>query len=521
MNRTVLFLAALAVTAMSPPASAAPGSKAEYWNRLSAVPPRSAEAFADLGEWCRGQGLEAEALQCLERALEIDSDCERARTALGYRRHGAGWRKDGEPASGYPRSKPSSASLRLPPVKPPAVTGAAPPAAEPALPAAGPAPAQPGQPPPPEPEAAPAAPAAVPEAPPAQPAPPEAQPEAVKVAPPPARGGTSSGATAKPQVEAFTEAIEAKKAWAKSAGERIAASFFTFEDADFLVHSTLPASSREMKLLLGNLRSARKAVAAVIGAGAGTRIWPAKLQLFLLKSEPELERFATMVDRMPSGKSPEGLYTVPGAHTVVLNPESSALWRVVGETSLDFLNGSDRWVPWWLTDGIGQLLLAQSPEGQKGQHYPRTLRYAADVIKAEGDALKIFNLLETPEYKDKDQTKNLALALSLVDFLFNKVSRGGFQNLIKAIKSDAAPAPPATDSKSKEEFNAFHLSFIAFQEATLESCFRTKVPTLGERWKLYALQVAEQLKAEDAAKEKEDAQKAQKKGQGKGKGKGG
>lgn len=501
-NPTCFVALCVLASLLARDACAADG-KSEYYARLAAVPPRSAEAHVQLAEWCRKAGLEGEALECFQKAVSIDSDCEMARAALGYRRYGTGWLKEGEKAPGF--SGPASAPH-------PASSGVAPSARAPAREASAadttklesPATAAP------EPSGAPAAPQ------------PTGKPEVTskKVPDPtPAAGsapqGPTTGAKQAPQGDAFAAQIEKKKAWAKAAAEKIQASFFTYEDGDFLVHSTLPASSREMKLLLLNLKGLRKVLAAVIGATGSTRIWPDKLQIVLLKSEPEYERFANLVDALPSAKNPEGAY-VAGGRGVLVNPESEALARLLGESALKRLNGSDRWVGWWLEQGIAETVYAMSPAGQKKEHYAISLKYAADTMKADGDMLKIFNLLETASYKDKDATRNRALALSLLDFLFKK-NRNGFHELIKTLKSDGAPAPPA-DSGSKEEFNAFHLSYISFQEKSLEASFHMSVSAIQERWKAYTLQAAEALKAQDAAKEKEksDTQKNNKKGKGKG-----
>ncbi len=489
MKPALFLLSALTVFAPAGISSAA-DAKAEYIGRVSALPPRSADAHVELAEWCKQNGLEAQATQLLEKALSIDSDCEKARSALGYKRHGITWVKAGDkpPSFVRPTIKPASSSGE--PTQPSPTAPAASGAKE-STPTPEPATAT---------ESAGAGAKSSPET-----STPEgtSTPEpTAKTVPRPGPSGPAAPAATKPQ-DTFAAEVEKKKAWAKSAAEKLQTTFNVYEDADFLVHSTLPTKAKEMSTLQLNLRLLKKTLAPIIGATGSTKIWPDKLQLVLLKSEPEYERFANLIDGMASAKNPEGAY-VRGDHAVLHNPETEALPRFMGETALRRLGGSDRWVAWWLTEGIGELLFTQSPAGQKKEHYQNSMKYAGDVLKAEGETIKIYNLLDTADYKTKDSTRNRALALSLVDFLVRK-NRSGFQDLIRQLKSESAPAPPAAGIDSKEEFSAFHLSYISFQEKTLESAFHMSISALQERWKAQTIQTADTLRAQESNKAKEDA----------------
>jgi hypothetical protein len=480
----------------------------EYCRRLAETPPRSAPLQVELAEWCRSAGLEAEAIECYRRALAIDMDCEPARTALGYKRYGTGWRKPGEAPQAMTQDLRRGAS-----------TSAS--AAAAALPGPstvpGPAASAPTAPPAASPEASAGAPGAGDEV----KAPPDpagsggtavsegTTPEttATKKEPPPT-GPKETPKETVAEAGAFAADVEKKKAWAKSAADKLATTFQLYEDNDFLIHSTLPASSREVKTLVAYLKALKKIVAAIIGAGPSTRIWPDKLHLVLLKSEPEYERFADIVDGVKSAKNPEGAYTEED-HTTLWMPESALLPRLLGETALKKLNGSNRWVGWWLEEGLGEAIFAQSPVGQKANHYSESITHAADLIQAEGENLKIFNIIETRDFKRKDEARSRALALSLVDFLM-KVSKKGFQDLVKALKSEKAPAPPASDGES----SAYLLSYISFQEETMKSSFRLALPALNDKWKAYVLSQAAKLRA--AQDEKDEPKQQKKKGKKKG-----
>jgi hypothetical protein len=479
------------------PAPAADATKSEYCSRLAAVAPRDANAFVELAEWCKSTGLEAEAEVAYREALAIDEDCEKARTALGYRRYGTGWRRPGQQpeAMSRPLRKPAAA----------ASVGRESTAAAPAP--ASRVPAQPA----PEATAAPAlepaaiaAPSPTPEATHGSPTP---EPAAEKK-PQPETGSAEPAATSRP----VAGALDKKREWAKAAAARLSATFSTVEDADFLIHSTLPASSREVKLLHGHLKSLKKIIGGVIGAGAGTKMWPDKFQAVLLKSEPEYERFAEFVDEMRSAKNPDGAYE-QGGHTVLWIPDSGALARILALSALETLNGSNRWVPPWMQNGVSEFVHSQSPLGLKESYYEKTMIFAADVVKGEGDALKIYNVIESRETARKDQERAEALALSFVDFLLRQ-NRKGFQDVVKAIKSDKAPEPPA---QKGADIAAFHLGFISFQEETLRKSFSgAALNVLGDKWKAYVLAQGETLKAREEEKTPKTNPKAKAKG-GKGK----
>ena len=505
------FFLAAGVTALSRTSLDGASPKSEYFERLSKVPPLSAEAYVELGEWCRQGGLGDEALQCFQEALWIDTDCEAARAALGYKRYGTGWRKQGDVSASAPRAtqpkapakdqgKAAGAALTSPnrpaaprdKARPKAARGAAG-ADDPGVPAPSPEGGKTSSPPdPPAGEARSTESGSSPSKPESEAKPEGADGEASRPGPP-ARPAKDAAAEAR----VFEAEVEKKKSFAKEAAGKLQVTFNTvLDDHDFLVHSTLPKSSREVQVLLANLKSLKKVVSSVVGGGSSVKIWPDRVQVFLLKSEPEYERFAEMVDGIKSAKNSFGGYPLEG-HTVVWNPESRVLAQTLGDSALKNLNGSSRFVGWWLEQGISELIFTQSSAGVKEKHYQSTMVYASDIIKSEGENLKIFNLIETAKASTKDSMRNKALAFSLVDFLFKK-SRKGLQDVVEALKSDKAPIPP----KSEQDFNAFYLSYISFQEESLKSAFHMAIPALGEKWKLYVAATADALKK---AQEKEEA----------------
>jgi tetratricopeptide (TPR) repeat protein len=462
--------------AAPPPRPAARQAEAlkEYCRRAAQISPLHTEALFALGEWCREQGLEKEAQRSFREVIEIDTDHAGARAALGYSRYGTGWLAQGEnPAASRPAGGAGLAGA------PPAAS--APPAAAPGIPAAGPTS-----------KAASGAPAA------AAPSPRAAARRAPEPAPPPASDGGTPAAEEVEEIPppsaagAVLEEVERKKAWAKAAAEKLQIEFLTFEvDDEFLVHTTHPSRQQQaVKLLVDGphgLRKLKQTLATFLGVRGRAKIWPGKLQFVLLRSEQEYERFADMVDGVRYTKNPEGAYSTDD-HTVLWKPSGEALARRLGETALDRLNGSDRWVGWWLKEGIAEMLLAQV----QIERYKECYAQSAAYLGPGGSEVTIYSLLESPRYREQERERSRALALTLVDFLYQNVSKSGFQNLVKALKSDRAPAVPA--SGSDEQFKSFYLSYIAFQSEAIESTFHAKIPALEAGWKAHVEKKAEGLK---------------------------
>lgn len=461
-------------------AAAEPPAKAEYYERLAKLHPRDATAHVELAGWCEKAGLAQEAAELYRRAIEIDSDCEAARQALGYRRWGLAWVKPEDLKK--PRRQP------LPPGVPGGASAEKPAAGGPSGPREAPAAAT-GE-----------APGAKPEPPaPSPPGPPPGagttegtpQPEARKLEPARPASKQAAEASRREAAQATQAELEKKRAWAAEAARKASVSFATEEDDDFLIHTTLPRSSAELREFKANLRAVKKTLTAVLALRAGTRIWPAKIQFVLLRSAPEFERFAELADGIPAPRNPEGAYTKDD-HTVVLRPDTPLVPRLLGTTALQRLDGSDRHVGWWLVEGLGEWLYAQSAAGTAQGFLKDEYLRAAEILKAEGSRLRIFDLIDSAENLGRDAVRNRTLAFTLFDFLVQLRARG-VAELVSALKSEKAPAPPA----SKEESAAFFASYTSFQETAFVAAFRKPVAEIEERWKQYVLARAEGFRAKE------------------------
>ena len=62
-----------------------------YLERRKETDAESADSQAELAEWCQEKGLRAEARRHFQAALEIDTDHEKARAALGYSKRDGAW----------------------------------------------------------------------------------------------------------------------------------------------------------------------------------------------------------------------------------------------------------------------------------------------------------------------------------------------------------------------------------------------------------------------------------------------
>jgi hypothetical protein len=422
----------------------------EYCQRASQVRPLDAEEHFRLGQWCLEGNLPQKAEQWFLEALRIDSDHAGARAALGYERYGTGWRKGSERASTTaPVQAPAAVESKAPPTTV---------AQEPA-----------------------AVDAKVPE-------------------PSPGTTESESPADSSSTSAEFQAEVDRKKAWATEAFAKFQVPFVTHEDADFLVHTTFPSvrHARVQNLLL-NLRYVKKLLVNLLGLrGRELHPWPAKVQIVFLRAEEEYERFGQFVEGVDNARNPEGGYTA-GEHTVLWRPNSEVIARALATSAIERLNGSDRWIAWWLTEGLAERVLvdfvaAQKTEGQPQRPpYERDLITAADAIKNGGDGLTVFSLLESPQPKSREQDRNRALAMTLVDFFLSANARG-FQNAVRALKSDKAPAPPSSDSE--DEFKSFYLNYLAFQTETLQTQLRVKMAVLDEGWKSYVQKKADALKGD-------------------------
>ncbi len=414
---------------------------AVYLDRLASVSPRDADAHADFAAWCIEQGLATEATKAYERAIAVDGDCAVARAALGYVRYGTGWRHQGAGQQTVPERR---APLRSGTGSVDRPEASATPSHEPRVSTG-------------------------------------SQPEAA---------AETLGAPA-------LSRVERKKNWAAEASDRFGLTFVTHEDRDFLVHSTFSRKDREFRRLLDYLKGLRKIVSGVLGVRARTVIWPDKLQIVLLRSEPEYDRFALNIDNVQSARNPQGAYT-KGDHTVLWKPDSEGVSRVVGSTALEQLYDSDRPVGWWLEDGVAEIVVAASPWGTNGKHREQAFVDAARILGEEAESALIFKLLETRENRERRSSRNAALAMTLTQFLMKR-SRRRFTEFVKELKSDEAPPPP----EAREDFDMYLLNYVSFQEKAIKTHFGASVPLLGEKWKEYVVQTGKKLEKEMERERKE------------------
>lgn len=450
--------------------SADPGTKREYYERLAKLPPRNAQAHVELADWCRKAGLEGEAIALYRLAIQIDPDCEGAREALGYRRWGTAWitaeelknlRTAQTPQS---RARPAESAEKSLPPRESSAGSKVPAPAEKAQPAAKEAPTEEG-----------------------------VQPEARLVQP---KVSPAKPSVQPPRSEASSEfeaAVAKKREWAAAAAAKASLTFVTEEDQDFLIHTTLPRSSAELREFKANLRAIKKLLVTLLALRSNSKIWPEKLQFVLLRSAPEYERFAQLVDGIPAPRNPEGAYTKDG-HTVVLRPDTPVLPRLLGTTALEKLDGSDKHVGWWLAEGLGEWLFAQSAAGQAQDFVKNEYLRASEFLRTEGKAFRIFDLIDSAENTGRDAVRNRTLAFTLVDFL-SQVRARGLAEFVSLLKSEKAPSR----ASSKEDAAAFFASYTSFQETAFVAAFRRPVAEIEEKWKQFVLARGEAFRAKEAS----------------------
>jgi hypothetical protein len=429
----------------------------EYCRRAAALSPLDADAHFELGSWASENGLVKQARRSFEQTVAIDADHLGAREALGYVRHGTGWVLASSLEASGDRREPQKGT------QDPAIKGAAAGAA-----AAAEAPVKSSS-------------AAVPA---------ETEPPAPGTA---EAGGEEIDATV--EAAALDPELAAKKEWAAAVSERMQSPFETYEDSDFLVHTTLP-SLRHPKVLqlIAHLKATKKLVASFLGVNAAkTKLWPAKVQFLLLRSEEQYEQFAELVDDEDYAKNPDGGYT-KGEHTVLANPVSPLVVRRLAEDAVERLHGRERRFAWWIVEGSAEWLVSQSKmtagaDEVEKQSYYRHFKTAADLINAKDKNRHIDDLLQSRELKPAEKERERALAMTLVDFLYRS-KRKGFYDLLAELKSASAPVPPAEEVEDQDAWNTYWLNVSVFQEKALDKHFRKNTHELDVLWKKHVLEFA-------------------------------
>jgi len=422
----------------------------EYCKRAAQLPPRDANAHFRFYLWCSENNFSNEAGFYLKEALVIDEDHTDAREALGYARYGSSWVLKTELAK--PTGK-SSRNTKAPEAEktPELVITTTPPATEagaPSLPAD------------------------------------------------PSTGEEAGTEDSELVVDATSYAADVirKKEWAASLAENLNIEFQTYEDQDFLIHTTL-SSARHAKVgqLLAQLKAAKKLLGTVLGAkGKDALLWPAKVQIVLLRSEQQFQQFAEVVDQVDYAKNPESGYTKE-EHTAIWQPDSTAALRILATDAVKYIHGTDRQTGWWLSEGVAELVIGtlKSKSGKDARdkaYFLRNYKTTADILSAENNEDNIYYLLEAQEMKRRQERRSRAMAMTLVNFLSRKVPR-----FLSDLKGKEAPAAPPEDDA--DALKVYWLSYVNFQEKTLKTHFKKETEELDLLWKRHVLDMAKKYNA--------------------------
>lgn len=423
-----LSTVSLSILAGLPGATAAAQSETtkevrkELYRRLAALSPRDAEAHFQLATWCDSQDLGTHRQRLLEKTILIDPDHARAREALGYVRHGLGWRLESESPVRRPVEDSPSPS------------------------------------------------------------------EVTEVDPSDAPGEGEPSKTRK----TAEQLIQEKLAWAKKAEETLGIEFNTYQDRDFIVHSTHRTNSRPFKQLLENLKIARGLNYKVLGLKSSAVAWPDKLQFFYL-SQLECESFSELVlsRRFTNLEKFEAIHERAALfHEFPVDD----LTRFVGRSLLTRLDGSEAWIGWWLREGAAEFAATQTPEARESKTYEKNFEIVARLIEDDPEAYLLRGILETLEGDRGNARQATASAMTLVDFLA-RTSRRGLAKVVEELKSTAELPPEA--ERDSPEFRKFMLQYLTRQEALLEEAFRMNPEKLEARWKLHVTNEARKSRDEE------------------------
>ena len=415
----------------------------EYCKRAALLPPRDANAHFNFYLWCTENDFGDEAGFYLKETLVIDEDHAGDRETLGYARYGSSWVLQADlakRAGGSARRSEAKKAPELVITKAPAT---------------------------PEPEA------------PLLPAEPTTTEDA----------GTEDSELVV-DATSYSADLARKKEWAASLAENLNIEFQTYEDQDFLIHTTL-SSAKHAKVgqLLAQLKAAKKLLGGVLGAkGKNALLWPAKVQFVLLRSEQQFQQFAEVVDQVDYARNPESGYT-KDEHTALWQPESTAALRILATDAVKYIHGTDRQVGWWLSEGIaeqiiGMLKAKNGKDARDKAYFLRNYKTTADVLGAENNEDNIYYLLEAQEMKRRQERRSRAMAMTLVDFLYRTRKIPRFLGDLKG--KEAPPAPPEDDA---DALKTYWLSYVNFQEKAIKTHFRKETEELDLLWKRHVLEM--------------------------------
>jgi len=414
----------------------------EYCKRAAQLQPRDANAHFLFYLWCTENNFANEAGFYLKETLVIDEDHTDARETLGYARYGSSWVLKADLAKRTGKSGRPSEAEKTPEL----VITKAPPAAE---------------------------------------------PEAPILPADPSTGEEAGTGDSELVVDAtsYSADVARKKEWAASLAENLNIEFQTYEDQDFLIHTTL-SSARHAKVgqLLAQLKAAKKLLGTVLGAkGKDALLWPAKVQFVLLRSEQQFQQFAEVVDMVDYAKNPESGYTKE-EHTAIWQPDSTAALRILATDAVKYIHGTDRQAGWWLSEGVAELVIGtlKSKSGKDARdkaYFLRNYKTTADILSAENNEDNIYYLLEAQEMKRRQERRSRAMAMTLVNFLSRKVPR-----FLSDLKGKEAPAAPPEDDA--DALKIYWLSYVNFQEKTLKTHFKKETEELDLLWKRHVLEMA-------------------------------
>ena len=449
-----LSIGCLAVS-LAQTADRAESKVAEFCKRAKALDPGDAEAQFEFARWCAASGFPQDAERYYRECLAIDADHAEARRALGFVRYGTGWvpAKQLEGRNKKKRSRPGPRTGDTSEASPDGGTTAAAAVADPAAVA-----------------------------------------EKSGTASDDSDGADDSSSTAAVE-NRNDEALARKRQWAEDVAGKLQTELATWEDDDFLVHTTL-ASVRDprFKALVKHLKECKKLIAGYIGVRSSDGpMWPSKEQFILVRSEQQFEQFGELIDDVDYAKNDDGAYSTED-HTVLWEPDSFHICRRLSETALDGAYDPTRAVSWWVRVGISERLeaLLKKSRGRTAREkakYGRAYATAAADLE-QNEEINLFWLLESRELKGRDRKRGEALSMTFVDFL-QRSSKSGFQKLIRKLKGSDAPALPEEGDEDAEK--TYWLNYFAFQEKSLKEVYRRDPERLDKAWRAWVRKEASRL----------------------------
>jgi len=406
--------------------------RADFARRASALGPRDAKGWYELGTWAREQRLDAEAAQCFERVIRIDPDHAGARAALGYRRWGSGWRK-AEEIEKVRKDLPES----------------------PPVPVPKPVPEQ----------KSPPSPVPVPKPVPEQKSPPTTPSPGVEKIPPP----EAPAARGQARLEGIARKIE----------EKIQVQFRHEKFGDILFHTTADPNSRQVQETVGSVIETHNLILRCLGAKAKD-VWPdGLLPVYHFQGRLQFFKFADLWDGRKQDTQLNSYFDAKAPHIALYGTPDAALVRALAEGMIEFRAGERVEAIGWLKLGLGEWISIARDSADGTRRRTEAYRTVGKLLASHDRNADVLLWLEDVGLP-ADRPWAPAMAFTMVDLLGTPPAPGRADKLTAFI-SRMREAPPLR-TPGIQGFDPAFEKYVGHQRDAMRKIYRMEPEGFAKYW---------------------------------------